>query len=590
MATGLENPFLKSIGLSDTFESLRDRFTNTEAVDAAGRGEYLRALGRAGGDILGAAGDVIAAPVNMVFEMTGINDGIKALVQKGLDTDTGKQLLTLAEENPKYAKDITNLLDIVSVVPASKLTKEIINDVFHNMKTKVEGGFVGDAVQKARTKLAESQGKDAPEKPNFYNSPQAPLVAGEALNSLISSVNDRFNPFQRATTRASGIPTGKRKEIESILNRGETNNAIAEAATARMMQGQRYGEVPAMFGKGSPLDRYTYAATDIPSTDLNRIAEVIGGRDIPDSVVSRQLNDFNQSQLLPEKSLTGFLAGMFNKPSQGTMVDVYNPNTRNAGSEYANQPMNQAPGAALHKMFKEDRISKLPEGTSPFELMKAAKTADYLNGQQGVVERVRKGPRLNIGGKVEAATYILKALDKQKQGKKLTEKETKALSQYEKTKLNAADELGFQHGASSHVSALKEIGGTRDVSSLQGMDRLFSSMSDKNDIFGLNFLNPKQDRASIFPIQQRNLGDSRATTDARLERFLTKDDVDSFAKTADIEKLSGVPKKKGEKATNYQLRAIAEMRKNPELRDYAEVLQNALLTAYVGSSNTQMEE
>jgi hypothetical protein len=176
------------IGLSDTFESLRDRFTNTEAVDAAERGEYLRAFGRAGGDILGAAGDVIAAPVNMVFEMTGINDGIKALVQKGLDTDTGKQLLTLAEENPKYAKDITNLLDIVSVVPASKLTKEIINDVFHNMKTKVEGGFVGDAVQKARTKLAESQGKDAPEKPNFYNSPQAPLVAGEALNSLISSV------------------------------------------------------------------------------------------------------------------------------------------------------------------------------------------------------------------------------------------------------------------------------------------------------------------------------------------------------------------------------------------------------------------
>ena len=55
MATGLENPFLKRIGLSDTFESLRDRFTNTEAVDAAERGEHLRAVGRRAGDILGDA-------------------------------------------------------------------------------------------------------------------------------------------------------------------------------------------------------------------------------------------------------------------------------------------------------------------------------------------------------------------------------------------------------------------------------------------------------------------------------------------------------------------------------------------------------
>ena len=585
MATGLENPFINrvadNIGLTDTFESLSNRFTNTEAVDAAERGEHLRAVGRRAGDILGAAGDVIAAPVNMVFEMTGINDGIKALVKKGLETETGKELLALAEENPKYAKDITNLLDIISVVPASKLSKEIINDIFHNMKTKVEGGFVGDAVQKARTKLAESQGKDAPEKPNFYNSPQVPLIAGEALNSLVSSVNDRFNPFQRATTRASGIPTGKRKEVASILKRDEPNNAMAEAVTARMMQAQRYGNVPAMFGKGSPLERYTYAATDIPANNVERLSELVGSKSIPPEVTARHLNDFQQTQVNE---------GLFNRPSQGTMVDVYNPNTRNAASEYANQPMDQAGGAALHKMFIENRMADLPKDTTPFELMKAAKAADFLNGQQSVVDRVLKGGKLDLGGKVQATKYILKALNKQKQGKTLTPKETSALTVYDKTKMNKADVGGLQHGASSHVSALKEIGGTRDVSSLEGMDRLFSSMTDNNDLLGLNFLSPKQSRASIFPIQQRNLSDSRATTEARLERFLTKDDVDRSTSTVDIEKISGVPKQKGEKATNYQLRAIAEMRKNPELRDYAEVLQNALLTAYVGSSNTQMEE
>ena len=168
-----------------------------------------------------------------------------------------------------------------------------------------------------------------------------------------------------------------------------------------------------------------------------------------------------------------------------------------------------------------------------------------------------------------------------------SEKEVKALSEYEKTPLNKADAFGFQHGASSHVSALKELGGVRDVASMQGMDKLYTSMSDKNDIFGLNFLSPKQDRASIFPIQERNLREARGTTDARLERYLTKKDVDQLIPTTEIEKISGVPKKKGEKATDYQLRAIAEMRKKPELRDYADVLQNVLLTSYVGSSNTQ---
>lgn len=581
MATGLENPFLRaarSIGLGSTMDSLSERFNNTEAVDAGNRGEYGRALLRAGGDILGAAGDVLAAPFAAAFELTGLDKAIQDLVKKGLDTDTGKELIKLAQENPEYAKDIVSLVDIVSVVPAAKLSKETINDVFHNMKTKVEGGVVGDVVQKARTKLAETQGKDAPEKPNFYNSPQAPLVAGEAIDSLLNVFNDRFNPVQRATTRASGIPTGKRKEVARILKRGEPANAIAELATARMMQGQRYGEVPAMFGKGSPLERYTYVATDVPATDLDKLGELIGGRDIPKAVVDRQLNDFRQSQLQE---------GRFNRPSQGTMVDVISPNTRNAASEFANQPMDQAPGSALHKMFKEDRISALPKGTTPFELMKAAKTADNLTGQQGVVDRLFKGSRLDLGGKVQATNYILKALDKQKQGKKLTEKEVKALTEYEKTSLNQPDEFGFQHGASSHVSALKELGGVRDVSSLQGMDKLYMSMSDKNDIFGSNFLFPKQDRASIFPIQERNLREARGTTDARLERYLTKKDVDQLIPTTEIEKISGVPKKKGEKATDYQLRAIAEMRKKPELRDYADVLQNVLLTTYVGSSNTQ---
>lgn len=585
MATGLENPLLKGVsstlGLNSTLESLGDRWSNTEAVDAGNRGEYGRALLRAGSDIVGAAGDVVAAPFAALFELTGLDKAVQKLIEKGLDTETGKSIVELAKENPKYAKDISNVVDILSVIPGAKLSKDLVNDVFHNMRTKVEGGTIGDAVQKARTKVAEYQGKPAPEKPNFYNSPQAPLVLGEAFNSLFNAANDRFNPFQRATTRASGIPTGKRKETARLLNKGEAANAIGELATARMMQAQRYGEVPAMFDKGSPLERYTYVATDIPANDVEKLASLMGSKDIPKEVVDRQLNDFLVSQTKNSR---------FNSPSQGTMVDVYNPNTRNASSEFANQPMDQAPGSALHKMFKEDRIKALPKDTTPYELMKAAKTADNLTGQQSVLDRALKGSRLDLGGKVQATNYILKALNKRKQGKDLTDKETKALAEYDKTKVNEAKAGEIQHAASSHVSALKELGGIRDVSSMEGMNKLYTSMSDNNDLFGTNFVNPLQSRASFFPIQKRELSESRATTDARLERYLTKQDVDRLIPTTDLERISGVPKQKGEKATNYHLRAIAEMRKNPETRDYAEVLYNTLLTTYVGSSNKNMEE
>ena len=594
MATGLENPFLRNVstllGANSTIDSLRDRWaTSSDAVEAGNRGEYGRALLRASGDIVGTAGDLLAYPFAALFEKTGLDETLANLVRKGLDTETGQYIVNLVQENPEYAKDMKDALDIASVGAFNNLTKNFVNDLFSNMKTKVEGGTIGDVVQKTRTKIAEKQGKPVPEKPNFYNSFQPPLVAGEAVNSLFHSVNDRFNPFQRATTRASGIPTGKRKETARLLKEGKENDAVAEVAAARMMQAQRYGDVPPMFDKDSPLSRYLYLATDIPAKDLDTIASRIGGADIPEEVVARHLNDFKVSQL-DQSKFQRLMNSVLPSDYQGTMVDIYNPNARNAHAEFANQPMNQAPGSALHKMFIKERMAELPEGTTPYELMKAAKAADYVNGQQSLTDLVRQGKRPNLGGKTEATKYILKALDKRKAGKPLTEKETEALKAYDKQKINKAEINRIQHGASSHTSGMKEIGGTRDVGSLEGLNKLYMSMSDKNDLFGTDFVGAKQSRASIFPIQGRNLNEPRSTTDARLERYLTKTDVDRLIPTTELERISGVAKKKGEKATNYHLRAIAEMRKTPEMRDYAEVLYNSMITLAAGMSNKDFKE
>ena len=590
MATGLENPLTEDRGIFDnTAESLRNRWVgkDMEALQAAiDEGNYPRAGLRGLGAIGGTIGDIVAMPFDAAFEVLGINDKIGEYIKKGLDTETGKKVVQLIAENPEYAGDIKATLDTLSAIPAFKVSKTILNDLFHNLETKVEGGTPGALIQAAREKVAALQGKDAPDKPNFYNSAplRIPLVAGGLVDSAFYTLNDRLNPFQRATTRASGFPAGKRSEMANLINKGESSDAMGALATARMQQEQRYGAAPAMFGKDTPLHKYMYLDTGVPATDTQRIAQLIGGKDIPDEVVQRHLVDFQKAVLAPTRMQR------LNPASQGTTVDVPNPNARRGSSEYAAQPMDQAPGSAVNKMFREDRLADLPPDTTMNDLARAAKAADDLNSPRGLVPLVKdavKGKkRPDLGGKVEATKYMLKALDKSRKGKKLTDKEQQALDFFNETDVRPT-EAGMQHVGTSHISQLKEYGGIHDMYSMQSGDTLFGSMSDKHDLFGANFLRPAQEKAAIFPIQKRTLGEDKAVTAARKERFLTKEDVNQIIPTASLEKVSGVPKKPKETAVDYHLRAIAEMRKNPETRDYAEALMNLGIVGTLGASNRQ---
>jgi len=590
MATGLENPLTEDRGIfSNTVESLNNRWfgKDMDALKKAwGEDNYARSLLRGLGIAGGSVGDVVALPFDAAFEALGINDKIGEYIKKGLDTETGKKILKLIAENPEYAGDIKATLDTLSAIPAAKVGKTIINDLFHNLETKVEGGTTGAIIQAAREKAATFQGKDLPDKPNFYNSAplRIPLVGGGLVDSVFYTLNDRLNPFQRATTRASGFPTGKRREMASLINKGKESDAMGALATARMQQEQRYGAAPTMFGKDTPLHKYMYLDTGVPATDTQRIAELIGGKDIPDDVVQRHIVDFQKAVLAPT------IAQRVNPALQGTTIDVPNPNARKGSAEYAAQPMDKAPSSAVNKMFKEDRLADLPPDTTMNDLARAAKAADDLNSPRGLVPLVKdavKGKkRPDLGGKVEATNYMLKALDKSRKGKKLTEKEQQALDFFNETNVNPTV-AGMQHVGTSHISQLKEYGGVHDMYSMQGGDTLFGSMSDKHDLFGANFLRPAQEKAAIFPIQKRTLGEDTAVTAARKERFLTKEDVNRIIPTESLEKISGVPKKPKETAVKYHLRAIAEMRKKPELRDYAEALMNLGIVGTLGVSNRQ---
>lgn len=575
----LTGPEKKGI-FANTLDSIDERWNGKgmKGVEQALKeGNIFRYITRLGGVGLGTIGDVLAAVPDAIFEAAGINKKVAEVIQKGLDTEAGKKLVKLAEDNPEYAGDIGALFDAVSVIPSAKYAKNVVNDVLHNVATKVEGGAPGDAIQAVREKIAQVRNVPAPEKPNFYNAPalQPLLIAGSSVDGLWGALNDRFNPFQAANTRASGFTTNRRREIDNAMKAGKELDAAGSAAAGRTLNEQRYNTDTPMYPKGSPLDKYQYATTQIPSTDVETLMQRMGGRDIPKEVTERHLKDLQVNMLSGKSGWDEKLNSIFNAPEYGTTVDILNPNAFRSHAEMADLPMDRAPGTALNKMFKEERLAALPEGTTQFELSKAAKTADNTNWRLAN----------KMGSKVDATKYILKAVEKQKSGLPLNEKEAKAMSAYEKTKVNPTDN-GFTHSGTSYVSGQKQLGGVHQASSIKDKD-IYNTVSDRHNLFGMSFIDPAVDKVAVFPTQKRTVGKEGLTTEARQSRYMNREDVNTIS-TAELEKLSGVPRKKGEDAVSYQLRAIGEVKAQPGMQDFAEVLKNLVWTGYVGTSN--MEE
>lgn len=640
----------------NTGDSLKKRFN--EDADSAKKawkeGNEGRAILRYAGIAGGTFGDVLGAPLDAVFEVSGINAGLEYLMKKGLDTETGKKILKVIEDNPEYAKDVAAVLDVASTLPAGKVLKNFVNDAFHNLETKVEGGTIGDLLHQRKVQEAEIAGLPVPAKDNFYNSFSPALVAAAMPDAIRDAAKTRFSPTQVATTRASGMPAGKRQEIAKVLEEGEKkveelrkqlptgnskedkknraslnakiikartkaeSDAMAVAVAANQLQRQRYGETSGMFAKGSPMDKYQYLATDIPVSDTEQLSKYLrggelGSGDIPEVVVQRHLEDFRQAVASKDKN---------------SVVDIINPNVRDISKEYASKPYGRG-GSMVYQLFTEGNdegiggVANLPGAPDAYEYAKAAKTVDILSGKpsvwgsrpEGLFPYPAKifGPRgtgelslvperlggegigfrrAEITSKPKGVAEVLQAVRKAESGDQLTANEAKLVAAYNRTNVRRPDEAypNLQHVGTSHTSRLKEYGGVHDMFTIKDGDTMLSSLSDDSDLFGQSFLGAKKSLSAITPIASRTLGDSGEGTALRNRRYLTKDDVNAYISTEQIENLSGVPKKEGEQAIAYQLRAIAEMEKKPELRDYAEVLKNVLLTSITFSGNNQFGE
>jgi hypothetical protein len=236
------------------FEYRWDQFTKAGDKDASDPRRYLRGAGAAAGLF----GDILAAPFEALtpqFVSDALTEGADYLVN---ETYAGKAVVEFAKENPEYAKDILDVMNIAGAVPALKILSkagtagikaalgtrsgvlssaqkgvgEAIGSssmsmaVARNMPTLQQGGMFGDVLDAVRTvkgtgdnlrtysEIASGTGRNPRTGIGFYTGgkiPKAVATLGEAVRSAPRAISELTSPKALASYRETGMSLNARK-------------------------------------------------------------------------------------------------------------------------------------------------------------------------------------------------------------------------------------------------------------------------------------------------------------------------------------------------------------------------------------------
>lgn len=619
MATGLENPWIAPEAFDINAVEPNDKVTSDSRIakrwqediqninpdiesGKINRAEgILRLLGVLGGTVA----DLAGAPLDFALNELGVNDAIAKQVKKLAETEKGQQLVKWSQENPEATKDILAGMDVASAFPGLKTVQKGVDKAARGSYTMVEGGTLGNAVHEVRKKFAEHKGLPEPKKANFYNTGPIMFV-GDMLDGAVGGLADSVIPSRIAAARQSGFLGNARKEIKENLAAGSTNKAEQAAIAKRMLALQAGAGEPGMFTSTSPLGRSSFLETGInvagPKSrwsrgvdwnqeGLDKVKGYLMRDGLDEQAADRVIADFKQNVFSNQggNNLSKF-AEFLNPSKEGMFVDVWNPNTGQSFRELGIKPMPQAAGTTLNKIFTPETWKKIPDEikNDEFLLAKMTKLADSqeFRGDKGqtaafmdILDAVKR-QKLGTGDVDTKHVAILKALDEVKGVRPGNEVDPR------------------QYLGSSYVSGkMPALGGVHTISVLDKVGltpRLTNVVGDKHDIFGSNFLNPQLDMSVVIPPQSRMLGKENASTLAKRNKYLNRNEWDGVSgideSVKQMELLSGIPKLPNESAQDYQLRAIAYFKGRPEMQDYLKSAKNLGMLGYMGSDWRQQME
>ena len=162
-------------------------------------------------------------------EALGIDEGLENIGEAVSDTEAVKELVRLMEENPRAARNIESITQVLGVGAAAKVFAKGFNRVAEGMRTEQKGFY-----DTGRTGLGKMW-----------------ILAKDGVVKVPSATLDAFTPWRSRARKETGVPVGK---MDDELNLDVTaKSRFASSLTARYIRWQsREKDSGILDGKESP--------------------------------------------------------------------------------------------------------------------------------------------------------------------------------------------------------------------------------------------------------------------------------------------------------------------------------------------------
>jgi len=531
---------------------------NVGQLALRGLASGIRLGSEATGEILSTVGDVITPDflgVGEKFEEY-VTKPIGKAVEKGLETDTGREIVKFTQENPELWEDIKSLGVVGSVVPLARAG----NAVAFNMPTKISGFYSGDPLLKFMGVLeASSEG---------------------AKNALTTA----FNPTKLALEREYGISEGflkQARDTQSLIPQYENVDELYKSLKARKKAGNFSAEDAELFKsvskRRSDLSKegtYNQGALAyawlFKSQKGDKIPEflkktfedrnILGFSKSPnkqefDTLVWGQADNLDVSSAQKELTRNHILNAWGLKNNKDTVVVVKHPDVQHRATNEMKTKSNAKAFWTLNSRGLDIR------NMQPSEVIKAFQGHSLTKDERGVIDKFKTGKQLT---------------DKQQETYNGAMRKLKS-----EKKLEWDEDSQLYIMRDSYKSAAKELGGVNRLMTMDRKGNVTITVSDRHDMMGIDpaFGKPL---VTVFPPYKYN-----AYSKTRGETQYTPKATAEEAK-AYMSRVSGVsePQKAGvytstaDRMVDEAAMAIADRGVAPTARDYGRAAYNVASTGY----------
>ena len=516
-------------------------------MQMARNGVSADALGRYGEETLAQAAGTAGA---MLSPITGTAEAVTpdlGVTKAIAESDVGKQVGQVLQQYPRTTRNVGNALEAGSWFPGAKFMGRSLNALMDNVPTEMPGFYSGNPV-------------------GAFVKATVPAIPG-MFNQLI-------NPRAVAERRVIGTGEGRRAEYVNHPKQGvTTGNMLASSHMGK--QQDRTPEGPDdVVQNSAEVQRYVQDSFDLSDTDKLKAGLASLEPDTPDVVLNAAANHARKVHGTDNRS--GGTTAVVRRPLSGEKLSGEATGTATTASSVSRSLTSSKSLEAAQKALPD------AEGIDFYrQYLTIAKHAN--NDKIRIAIKKRKLPKGTTGAGLQQDYWA--GLYNKSQGKKVTEKQQKALDFFEDADPIQMNDRGngIYTLQDTTKSAAQDLGGMNqflavDVDKGKG----WTMGSDGHDMFGVN---PPGGNGliNVVPIHSFDIGTKKSyPTAGGVEVNLSR-----------IEELTGMPRKKGESATAYQKRVMRDYKGTAELQDYLDVGKNVvgagMFTSAIAGGNKDEE-